>query len=357
MVAKSKRILVAGGAGYIGSHFCHLANLKGFQPIVLDRIESTSSKVMNYRRSISDHFALIEGNISDVKLVSDICDNFKPVAAVCFAADIEVGESEKNPDKYWQNNFYNATKFLSTLNLNGINKVIFSSTAATYGNPKQDEQLLESSLLSPINVYGKTKLATEIFLQGIKPNISQSFLNENASHLAHLKSLPKHNIISGIFRYFNAAGALPSLKLGEVHEPETHLIPNAINYALNKHEHKFSIFGNDYPTRDGTCIRDYLHVKDIALAHIAGLEHLLTRKSNFLANLGTGHGNSINEVWQAISKHTKSKKVPEYSERRVGDPNQLIANASEAKKLFNWTPKEDLDSIILDAIAFHKDYD
>lgn len=360
-------ILVAGGAGYIGSHFCYLAAQHGFTPIVIDRLNSPFPVIEDFRRRSAKWGHLEIADIGDVDAITDIIKRHKPIAAVCFAALIDVAESVANPEMYWENNFYKATTFFQTLKRCSVEHIVFSSTAAVYGNPVDGLPLQETSPHQPINTYGLTKLGCEIVLQGkdVLPALSTS--TYNAIYEKFKKTcLPYDTIVregfaglnSIIFRYFNAAGAAPQEGLGEMHEPETHMIPNALFAAHRLFSYKdetrtLIINGNDYPTPDGTCVRDYVHVIDLAAAHIAGLKHLLNGGTRARFNLGTGTGYSLHEIVESVRSITGKDFVVKIGPRREGDPARLVADATKAKTILNWAPQHGLSAIIHDANSFY----
>lgn len=361
----SKNILVAGGAGYIGSHFCKLAAEKGFTPITIDRLSSPSPRVESFRRAAVQWGPLEVADIGDVPTIETIIQRYKPVAVACFAALIEVAESVANPDAYWDNNFYKAVNFFKTLDHHNIRNVVFSSSAAVYGNPIKTHALTEDDTLAPINPYGMTKLACEVALQGLlqREGVSDTFVNELARRCSTLeRSFPEFGssffpgLRSVIFRYFNAAGADESAVIGEMHEPETHLIANAVLAAQGARDfangRTFQLNGTDYPTPDGTCVRDYVHVNDLALAHIQGLEYLMAGGASNVFNLGTGKGYSVKQVIDGVKTACGSFTVKE-GPRRQGDPAFLVADASKAERVLGWKPEKHLDAIIQSAAAFH----
>ncbi|HVY12597.1 MAG TPA: UDP-glucose 4-epimerase [Alphaproteobacteria bacterium] len=354
-------ILVAGGAGYIGAHFCKAAQDAGFLPVVVDRISSPSPRVEAFRRASARWGVLEVADIGDAGAVSAIIEKHKPVAAVCFAALIEVAESVKRPGLYWENNFLKAMRFFQTLEKSGINKLVFSSTAAVYGAPEANKPLKETDILNPINPYGMTKLGCEVMLQGAErhPTLPPAFLNEVSEHLPTGRCPFFSKINSVVFRYFNAAGADVANDLGEMHEPETHLIPHAIFAAQKQREYAggrkaFTFFGTDYDTEDGTPVRDFVHVDDLAEAHIAGLRHLLDGGASDVFNLGSGKGYSVREVVETVHDVTRQDFVVNEGARRPGDPPYLVADIAKAKAKLGWQPKRGLTDIISSASEFHK---
>ena len=355
----SKTILVAGGAGYIGSHFCKLAASKGYTPVTVDRLTSPSKRIEAFRRSSVQWGPLEVADIGDIETVLTIIQKHKPVAAVCFASLIDVAESVTNPELYWQNNFYAVMRFFKALEHGKLRHVVFSSSAAVYGNPLEAKPLAEEDALTPINPYGMTKLACEIALQGLsnRCEASDAFIDELSRRALKLdNTYPEFRISffpclkSVIFRYFNAAGADSIGAIGEMHEPETHLIPNAILAAQGK---PFTLRGTDYPTPDGTCIRDYVHVEDLAQAHIQGLEYLLGGGKSDVFNLGTGKGNSIKEVLGNVKQTTGKDFAVNEGPRRIGDPAYLVANADKAERVLGWKPQLGLNEMIKSASHFY----
>jgi UDP-glucose 4-epimerase len=356
-------ILVAGGAGYIGSHFCRLAAERGFTPVVLDRLTSVSPKVEAWRRQVAKYGPLEIADMGDEESVVAIIKRHKPVAAICFAALIDMKESLADPELYWENNFYSALRFFRALELGGVRALVFSSTAAVYGNPDGGRALTEEDALAPITPYGTSKLGCEIALQGLihHQEASDAFIEEFSRRCLKTRFVyPEFRnsffpcLKSACLRYFNAAGADPEHGLGEVHEPETHLIPNALKGALNGQG--FTLHGDDYGTPDGTCVRDYVHVLDLAEAHIAALDYVMKGGVNDAFNLGSGRGYSVKEVMQAVEQ-ASGKSIPlTIGPRRAGDPAILVADASKAKTKLVWTPQHDLSGIIGSAAQFHREH-
>lgn len=316
-------ILVAGGAGYIGSHVCKALAAAGYQPVTLDNL-------VTGRREFVKFGPLVEASVSDTDAVAAAVAQYKIPAVIDLAGSIEVAESVKDPLKYYENNFAVKIPFLRALHGAGVKAVVFSSTAAVYGEPVA-VPIAESHPLLPKNPYGQSKLAYEHLLRDF-----------------HKAGGPKWMAL----RYFNAAGASFDGDIGECHEPESHLIPLAcmaqlgIGPALN-------VFGNDYPTPDKTAVRDYIHVLDLASAHVLAVEALLNGAESGAYNLGNGIGTSIGEVLAAFDR--LGLPVPHsFKPRRAGDPSQLVADSSAAKKALGWTPKyADVEQIIRSAHQWH----
>ena len=328
-----KTILVSGGAGYIGSHVSLKLRENGFSPIVID------SLVNGHRWATRFASEFLCGDISDAALVREVCRVFKPVAALHFAAFIEVGESVVNPDKYFLNNRDKAQVFFDVLASEGVDKIVFSSTAAVYGDVRGAELVTEDRPTVPINPYGTSKCEAETYLRSLS------------------------GIDSVTLRYFNVAGGAPEAGLGEAHFPETHLIPRIVlplidvpppvRRALGL-DHGFRIYGNDYPTRDGTAVRDYIHVLDLADAHIRALNFLLGGGSTEIFNVGSGAGYSVKEIVQAVRNVlTRPDFNPGVASRRLGDPASLIASSEKAKKLLGWRPERDISSMVQSAAIWH----
>lgn len=309
-------VLVVGGAGYIGSHTAHVLRHKGYDVIVYDNLSTG-------HRELAEGFEFVVGDMSDSAKLAPLlgrCD-----AVMHFAAHAYVGESVENPRKYFHNNVTSGLALLDALIESRVRKFIFSSTCAIYGNPVK-VPITENNPRQPVNPYGATKLAFELALEAY----SQAY---GLKYVA--------------FRYFNAAGADESGTIGEKHQPETHLIP-LIFEAIQGKRAALEIFGDDYPTRDGTCIRDYIHVTDLAEAHVLGLDYL-ERAESVAMNLGTGSGHSVREVVSAVEKITGRKAPTRIGVRRTGDPPELVADASLAEKLLRWKAKRSLEQIIASA--------
>jgi UDP-glucose-4-epimerase GalE len=306
-------VLVVGGAGYIGSHTAHALKRKGYDVIIYDNLSTG-------HRGLAEGFDLVLGDIADsAKLASVLsrCD-----AVMHFAAHAYVGESVTNPRKYFRNNVTSALALLDAVMDSRVRKFIFSSTCAVYGNPVK-VPITEDNPRQPVNPYGATKLAFELALEAYSRAYGLKYVS---------------------FRYFNAAGADESGAIGEMHEPETHLIP-LIFQAVQGKRAALEIFGDDYPTPDGTCIRDYIHVNDLAEAHVMGLEYLAKGESAAM-NLGTGKGYSVHEVVSTVERVTGHKVPTQITPRRAGDPAELVADPVFAEKRLKWKARRSLDEII-----------
>ncbi len=313
-------ILVTGGAGYIGSHAAKAASLQGHDVLVLDNLSYG-------HREFAKWGSFEEADLADLPRLHQIFAQYPIKAVMHFAGFAYVGESVTNPAKYYANNLANTLNLLEAMRKACVDKFIFSSTCATYGIPDQTP-ITEDHPQRPINPYGKSKLMVEQILQ----DYSSAY---NLRYVA--------------LRYFNAAGADPDGELGEWHNPETHLIPLALDAAVGKGE-PLSIFGTDYPTDDGTCIRDYIHVTDLADAHLKALDYLCSQGSSLALNLGNGHGFSVKQVVETVEQIT-GKKVPvKLAGRRAGDPPILIGSAEKAKSVLGWLPQHSgLNEIITTA--------
>ncbi|WP_267551196.1 UDP-glucose 4-epimerase GalE [Rhizobium rhizogenes] len=316
-------VLVVGGAGYIGSHTClDLAN-KGFKPVVYDNFS-------NGHREFVKWGPAEEGDIRDRARLDEVLAKHKPAAILHFAALIEVGESVKDPVSFYENNVIGTLTLLSAAQAAGVNAFVFSSTCATYGLP-QSVPLDESHQQVPINPYGRTKYIVEQALA-------------DYDQYKGLRSV--------VLRYFNAAGADFEGRIGEWHTPETHAIPLAIDAALGRRQ-GFKVFGSDYDTRDGTCVRDYIHVLDLADAHVRAVEHLLRGGDSVALNLGTGTGTTVKELLGTIESVSKRPFPVEYVGRREGDSTTLVANNDKARDILGWSPQYDLTGIIESAWNWH----
>jgi UDP-glucose 4-epimerase len=322
------KILVTGGAGYIGSHVVKALGQRMDEILVYDNLSTGYEWAVLYGR-------LVKGDLSDKVFLDEIIKEFKPDAVMHFAACIQVEESVREPLKYYRNNTVNTLNLLEIMKENEINNVIFSSTAAVYGIPEKIP-VNEDVPLNPINPYGSSKAAVERILN----DLSQ------ASDF-HYVSL----------RYFNVAGADPDGRIGQVYKESTHLITRALKTAKGEVD-TLKIFGTDYPTPDGTCIRDYIHVDDLASAHLLTLDYLLDKGRSRVFNCGYGFGYSVKEVVEAVKKITCRKFKTEDTERRPGDPPVLVADSSRLKRELNWKPMHaDLEYIIMTAWEWEKRLD
>lgn len=319
-------ILVCGGAGYIGSHAVALLKEQGREVIVID------SLYKGHIEAIPEGVPFFQGDLRDKDFLKHVFTTNKIDAIIDFAADSLVGESVVEPLKYFNNNVYGTLCLLETMKDFNVKYIVFSSTAATYGEPERTP-ILETDLTLPTNPYGETKLAVEKMLKWC----SEAYgINYTA------------------LRYFNAAGAHESGKIGEDHSPESHLIPIILQVALGKREH-IQVFGNDYPTIDGTCVRDYIHVTDLSAAHILALDKMMITNTSSIYNLGNGQGFSVNEVIEIARKVTGHSIPAIVSPRRSGDPATLIASSEKAVKELNWHPRfNTLEQIIQTAWEFHR---
>ncbi len=318
-------VLVVGGAGYIGSHCVRQLIASGHRPVVLDNL------VFGHPGAIPEGIPFFQADLGDEEAVGTILRDEKIDLVMHFAAFAYVGESVTNPLKYYFNNLVGTLQLLQTMINNKVLRFVFSSTCATFGVP-ESLPITENLPQNPINPYGQTKLDVEHALKNIAPAEGLSF---------------------AAFRYFNAAGAAEDGSIGEDHDPETHLIPLAIDAAKGKRP-ALMIFGTDYPTPDGTCLRDYVHVDDLARAHIAVFDHLDTPGTQLFYNLGTGQPNSVREIIDAVEK-VSGKTVPvQEGERRAGDPPSLYADSSKARSELGWQVKFDsIDSIVETAWLWH----
>jgi UDP-glucose 4-epimerase len=319
-------VLVVGGAGYIGSHCVRQLSAAGHRPVVLD------SLVYGHRNAVAQGVPLYTSDLGDEKAVADLLLLERIDVVMHFAAYCYVGESVTDPLKYYLNNAAATFHLLKAMDTAGVGKFVFSSTCATFGVPEK-LPIPETFPQAPINPYGQTKLDVENALRA----------------LAHVG-----RISFAAFRYFNAAGAAEDGSIGEDHDPETHMIPLAIDAAIGKRE-SLSLFGTDYPTPDGTCLRDYVHVDDLSRAHIAVFDKLGAKGAAHFYNLGTGTPTSNREVIRAVEKATGRKIKVIESPRRPGDPPALYADSSKAKRELGWKVKfPDIDSIVATAWNWHR---
>lgn len=323
-----KSILVLGGAGYIGSHTVYELIDAGKHVVVIDNLET------GFQQAVHPQAKFYEGDIRDRAFVDAVFEKEDIEGVIHFAANSQVGESMTNPLKYYNNNLCGTEVLLESMIAHGIDKIVFSSTAATYGEP-ESIPILESDRTLPTNCYGETKLSME-----------KMFYWVSKAHDLRYVSL----------RYFNACGAHPNGCIGEAHDPETHLIPLILQVPNQKRE-EILVYGDDYDTKDGTCVRDYIHVNDLAQAHILAFEYLCQGKESNIFNLGNGVGFTVNEVIQTARKVTGHPIPAKISPRRAGDPSTLIASSQKAKDILGWKPKyNDLETIIDTAWKWHKNH-
>ena len=318
-----KKVLVVGGAGYIGSHTCLVLAERGYEPVVFDNLSNGHAEFVRWG-------PLEEGDIRDRKRLDEVFAKHRPDAVLHFAALIEVGESVKDPVSFYENNVGGALNLLAAVLSAGVDAFVFSSTCATYGLPER-VPMDETHPQAPINPYGRTKWIIE---QALKDYGTYKGLR------------------SVMLRYFNAAGADPEGRIGEWHSPETHAVPLAIEAALGRRD-GFKVFGSDYDTRDGTCVRDYIHVLDLADAHVRAVDYLLGGGQTVELNLGTGTGTTVKELLAAISAFSGKPFPVEYVGRRDGDSTSLVADNARAREVLGWEPRYGLGDIIGSAWKWH----
>jgi len=318
-------VLVTGGAGYIGSHACKALAQAGYVPVTLDNL------VCGHREAVR-WGPFVRGDIADRTLVRRVLREHSVAAVMHFAGYAYVGESMRAPGKYFENNFSNSAALLDSMQAEGVERIVFSSTCATYGEP-QSVPIDETHRQQPVNPYGESKLFVEKMLEWYRA---------------------AHGLRYAALRYFNAAGADPDGEIGEDHDPETHVIPLLIEAALGGRT-QFSILGTDYPTRDGSAIRDYVHVTDLASAHVAALRHLERGDGPLRLNLGTGRGHSVREVIRTVEEVTGRAVPVKESPRRPGDPAELVADSTRARVQLGWVPQHsDLRTIVSTAWRWHE---
>lgn len=319
-------ILVTGGAGYIGSHVVEELKTSGFTPIVYDNLST------GHAAAVPEDVQLVEGDIHDVGFAKHIMEQFNIDAVIHFAANSLVGESMENPAKYYFNNVEGTLHLLEAMRGAGVDRIVFSSTAAVYGEP-ESVPICEDSKLAPTNVYGRTKLMIENMLADYDMAYEMRYV---------------------ALRYFNAAGAADGGHIGEDHSPETHLIPLVLKTAQGVRRH-VAIFGNDYPTADGTCIRDYVHVCDLARAHVLALQHLLKGGPSRVYNLGSEKGFSVKEIIDSAKKVTGVDFTVIEEARRSGDPAVLIASSEKIRNELGWqAERSNVEEVIATAWQWHK---
>lgn len=317
------KVLVTGGAGYVGSHTCLALAEAGFVPVTYDNLSNGHAQFAQWG-------PLELGDINDAERLAQVFVQYDPVAVLHFAALIEVGEAAIHPNRFYKNNVGGAVTLIDAAMAHGVDKFVFSSTCATYGNPEY-LPLDEAHPQTPLNAYGRSKLMVEQILS----DYSDCFDFRSVS-----------------LRYFNACGADPKRRIGERHTPETHAIPLAILTALGVRE-RFSIFGTDYETRDGTAVRDYVHVTDLADAHVRALSYLLDGGATTCVNLGTGTGTTVSELVQTIRRRTNANFTVDTASRRSGDSPCLVARNDRARDVLGWQPSRTIDDIIDTAWAWH----
>jgi len=321
----SDTVIVTGGAGYVGSHAAKALKAAGLVPVVYDNLSRGHRALVRYG-------PFEQGDISDTARLAEVFSRYKPVAIMHFAAFAYVGESVSQPWLYYENNFVGALRLIEAARTAGIDKFIFSSTCATYGVPER-QPIAEDAAQLPINPYGRSKLMVEFALRDF-------------GEACGLRSVS--------LRYFNASGADPSGEIGELHDPEPHLIPRVLMAAGGALD-AIDVFGTDYPTPDGTAVRDYIHVCDLADAHVAALRYLGAGGGTTALNLGTGRGHSVREMIAAAKRGTNRDIPIRYGPRRAGDPPVLVADASLARKTLGWQAKWlDIEAVIASAWKWHQ---
>lgn len=319
------KILVLGGAGYIGSHTVYELIDAGYDVVVIDNL------LTGYKEAVHPKAKFYKGDIRDKDFLEQVFSQEKIDGVIHFAASSQVGESMVDPLKYYNNNLCGTEVLLESMVKHGINKIVFSSTAATYGEP-ESIPILETDRTEPTNCYGETKLSMEKMFKW---------------------TAKAHDLRYVSLRYFNACGAHPNGLIGEAHNPETHLIPLILQVPNGQREF-ISVYGSDYDTKDGTCVRDYIHVNDLAQAHILAMEYLTNGGESNVFNLGNGVGFTVQEVIETARTVTKHDIPSKLENRRAGDPSVLIASSEKAKKLLGWKLKyADLEIIIKTAWEWH----
>jgi UDP-glucose-4-epimerase GalE len=328
MPTDGKQILVCGGAGYIGSHMCKALARAGHLPVTLDNLSTGHRWAVQWG-------PLVEADLLDRDALARAFDAHRVDAVMHFAARSLVAESMREPGLYFRNNVTGTLNLLDAMRDASVERLVFSSTAAVYGNPEYTP-IDETHPTRPINPYGWSKLMAE-------------------RQIAEYCSA--HGLRAACLRYFNAAGADPDGEIGEAHEPETHLIPNIIKAALDHSRGPVQVYGDDYDTPDGTCIRDYIHVEDLCDAHLRALEYLAGHPGCHVFNLGTGDGHSVAEVLAACRELCEGQPDSRSSGRRPGDPSTLVASASRAHDLLDWRPMRSMAQAAATAIRWHQAHD
>ena len=318
-------VLVTGGAGYVGSHACSALHAAGLSPVTYDNLSRGFRELVRFG-------PFEQGDILDETRLVEVLDAYRPVAVMHFAAFAYVGESVDAPLDYYRNNFAGALSLLGAMRKAGVDRFVFSSTCAVYGTP-ETQPMPEGLPLAPINPYGRSKLMVE-----------QALADASAAHGFRSVSL----------RYFNASGAHPSGEIGEMHEPEPHLIPRALMAAHGEID-AIDVFGTDYPTPDGTAIRDYIHVCDLADAHVAALRYLQEGGETISLNLGTGRGHSVREILDSVARVTGREPPSRIAPRRPGDPPKLVADPAAARRVLGFEAKwTKIDAVISSAWEWHR---
>ncbi|MBM3598595.1 MAG: UDP-glucose 4-epimerase GalE [Alphaproteobacteria bacterium] len=320
-----RRVLVTGGAGYIGSHACKALARAGYTPIAYDNLSAGHTQAVKWG-------PLVQADLADRARLAQTLRDQKVTSVMHFAASAYVGVSMKDPSGYFQNNVVNTLGLLDEMRVAGIGTIVFSSTCATYGTPDR-VPIDETMPQRPINPYGESKLFVERVLKWYAVAYGLSW---------------------AALRYFNAAGADPDCEIGEEHDPETHLVPLAIQTALGQRS-SLDVFGSDYPTSDGTAVRDYIHVTDLAEAHVRALDRLAGSGGELQLNLGTGQGHSVRQVIDTVERASGRRVAQRMAPRRPGDPAVLVADAGRANRELGWRPAQsDLDTIVRTALAWHR---
>jgi UDP-glucose 4-epimerase len=318
-------ILVCGGAGYIGSHINKQLNKEGYETIVFDNLVYGHPEAVKWG-------TLVKGDLANIDEIDAVFAKHHIEAVFHFAAYAYVGESVENPEKYYYNNVVNTLNLLQVMRKHGCNRIIFSSTCATYGEPEK-VPITEDMPQNPINPYGMTKLTVERIFKDYAKAYDLKFV---------------------VLRYFNAAGADPDCEIGESHNPETHIIPLVLDVASGKRP-DIKVFGTDYETSDGSCVRDYIHVTDLASAHLLSLHYLENGGESDFFNLGNAKGTSVLEVIDSVKRVTGREFTVIHAERRPGDPAKLVGSSEKAKRVLGWTPVYgDIDTIVEHAWKWHE---
>lgn len=316
-------ILVCGGAGYIGSHMCKQLAQAGYLPVTFDNLSTGHRWAVQWG-------PLVEGDLLDADALRHVLGRWPFAAVMHFAALSQVGQSMAEPERYFRNNVAGTLNLLEAMQGAGVPALVFSSTAAVYGNP-ESVPITEDQAQQPINPYGWSKLMAERMIA---------------------EQCHAHGLSAACLRYFNAAGADPDGQTGEAHEPETHLIPNVLHAAMAPGG-EVNVFGTDYPTADGTCVRDYVHVHDLCRAHLLALEHARYAGGFHVFNLGSGQGYSVAEVLAQARALCDGRPAPRYAPRRAGDPAVLVASAQRAQQVLGWQPHYGLSDMLRTALAWH----